>query len=136
MECRTGDTNSDSSNCRDSTDAGQEYEFWTAAMQRTADAVSGEDAAQSEENTGDTGVLGVSRPRTGVDMSYQSEPVGAEAVDVTKGDDTNTVDTQEKQVITFTRTVHVVAASEDKETRVCSTGTGADTGRRRLRPDR
>ena len=30
-------------------------------------------------------------------------------------DDTNTVDTQEKQVITFTRTVHVVAASEDEE---------------------
>ena len=48
-------------------------------------------------------------------MSYQSEPVGAEAVDVTKGGDTNTVDTQEKQVITFTRTVHVVAASEDEE---------------------
>ena len=53
-----------------------------------------------------------------------------------EGDATNTVDTQEKQVITFTRTVHVVAASEDKRTRVCSTGTGADTGRRRLRPDR
>ena len=32
-----------------------------------------------------------------------------------EGDATNTVDTQEKQVITFTRTVHVVAASEDKE---------------------
>lgn len=29
-------------------------------------------------------------------------------------DATNTVDTQEKQVITFTRTVHVVAASEDE----------------------
>ncbi len=29
-------------------------------------------------------------------------------------DDTNTGDTQEKQVITFTRTVHVVAASEDE----------------------
>ena len=32
-----------------------------------------------------------------------------------EGDATNTVDTKEKQVITFTRTVHVVAASEDKE---------------------
>ena len=31
-----------------------------------------------------------------------------------EGDDTNTVDTQEKQVITFTRTVHVAAASEDE----------------------
>lgn len=33
---------------------------------------------------------------------------------IPEGDDTNTVDTQEKQVITFTRTVHVVAASEDE----------------------
>lgn len=32
-----------------------------------------------------------------------------------EGDAANTVDTQEKQVITFTRTVHVVAASEDEE---------------------
>lgn len=32
-----------------------------------------------------------------------------------EGDDANTGDTQEKQVITFTRTVHVVAASEDEE---------------------
>lgn len=32
-----------------------------------------------------------------------------------EGDDTNTGDTQEKQVITFTRMVHVVAASEDEE---------------------
>lgn len=32
-----------------------------------------------------------------------------------EGDATNTGDTQEKQVITFTRTVHVVAASEDEE---------------------
>lgn len=111
-----GDTNSDSSNAGDSTDAGQgDTSSDSSNAEDTADAVSGEDAVQSEENTGDTGVLGVSRPRTGVDMSYQSEPVGAEAVDVTKGDDTNTVDTQEKQVITFTRTVHVVAASEDKE---------------------
>ena len=111
-----GDTNSDSSNAGDSADAGQgDTNSDSSNTEDTADAVSGEDAAQSEENTGDTGVLGVSRPRTGVDMSYQSEPVGAEAVDVTKGDDTNTVDTQEKQVITFTRTVHVVAASEDKE---------------------
>ena len=31
-----------------------------------------------------------------------------------EGDATNTVDTQEKQVITFTRTVHVVAAPEDE----------------------
>ena len=31
-----------------------------------------------------------------------------------EGDAANTVDTQEKQVITFTRTVHVVAASEDE----------------------
>lgn len=31
-----------------------------------------------------------------------------------EGDDTNTGDTQEKQVITFTRTVHVVAASVDE----------------------
>lgn len=31
-----------------------------------------------------------------------------------EGDAINTVDTQEKQVITFTRTVHVVAASEDE----------------------
>ena len=31
-----------------------------------------------------------------------------------EGDATNTVDTQEKQVITFIRTVHVVAASEDE----------------------
>lgn len=111
-----GDTGSDSSNAEDSMDAGQgDTNSDSSNAEDTADAVSGEDAAQSEENTGDTGVLGVSRPRTGVDMSYQSEPVGAEAVDVTKGDDTNTVDTQEKQVITFTRTVHVVAASEDKE---------------------
>lgn len=111
-----GDTGSDSSNAEDSADAGQgDTGADSSNAEDTADAVSGEDAAQSEENTGDTGVLGVSRPRTGVDMSYQSEPVGAEAVDVTKGDDTNTVDTQEKQVITFTRTVHVVAASEDKE---------------------
>lgn len=111
-----GDTSSDSSNAGDSADAGQgDTNSDSSNAEDTADAVSGEDAAQSEENTGDTGVLGVSRPRTGVDMSYQSEPVGAEAVDVTKGDDTNTVDTQEKQVITFTRTVHVVAASEDKE---------------------
>ena len=111
-----GDTNSDSSNAGDSADAGQgDTSSDSSNAEDTADAVSGEDAAQSEENTVDTGVLGVSRPRTGVDMNYQSEPVGAEAVDVTKGDDTNTVDTQEKQVITFTRTVHVVAASEDKE---------------------
>ena len=47
-------------------------------------------------------------------MSYQSEPMDAEAVDVTEGDATNTGDTQGKQVITFTRTVHVVAASEDE----------------------
>ena len=111
-----GDTNSDSSNAGDSADAGQgDTSSDSSNAEDTADAVSGEDAAQSEENTVDTGVLGVSRPRTGVDMSYQSEPVGAEAVDVTKGDDTNTVDTQEKQVITFTRTVHVVAVSEDEE---------------------
>lgn len=32
-----------------------------------------------------------------------------------EGDAANTVDTQEKQVITFTRTVHVAVASEDKE---------------------
>ena len=32
-----------------------------------------------------------------------------------EGDDTNTGDAQEKQVITFTRMVHVVAASEDEE---------------------
>ena len=116
MDAGQGDTNSDSSNAGDSTDAGQgDTSSDSSNAEDTADAVSGEDAVQSEENTGDTGVLGVSRPRTGVDMSYQSEPVGAEAVDVTKGDDTNTVDTQEKQVITFTRTVHVVAASEDKE---------------------
>jgi len=116
MDAGQGDTNSDSSNAGDSTDAGQgDTNSDSSNAEDTADAVSGEDAAQSKENTGDTGVLGVSRPRTGVDMSYQSEPVGAEAVDVTKGDDTNTVDTQEKQVITFTRTVHVVAASEDKE---------------------
>ena len=116
MDAGQGDTNSDSSNAGDSTDAGQgDTNSDSSNAEDTADAVSGEDAAQSEENTGDTGVLGVSRPRTGVDMSYQSEPVGAEAVDVTKGDDTNTVDTQEKQVITFTRTVHVAAASEDKE---------------------
>ena len=116
MDAGQGDTNSDSSNAGDSTDAGQgDTNSDSSNAGDTADAVSGEDAAQSEENTGDTGVLGVSRPRTGVDMSYQSEHVGAEAVDVTKGDDTNTVDTQEKQVITFTRTVHVVAASEDKE---------------------
>ena len=38
----------------------------------------------------------------------------AEAVDVTEGDATNTGDAQEKQVITFTRMVHVVAASEDE----------------------
>ena len=115
MDAGQGDTNSDSSNAGDSTDAGQgDTNSDSSNAEDTADAVSGEDAAQSEENTGDTGVLGVSRPRTGVDMSYQSEPVGAEAVDVTKGDDTNTVDTQEKQVITFTRTVHVVAASEDE----------------------
>ena len=31
-----------------------------------------------------------------------------------EGDGTNTGDTQEKQIITFTRTVHVVAASEDE----------------------
>ena len=109
------DTNSDSSNAGDSADAGQEDTSSDSSnAEDTADAVSGEDAAQSEENTGDTGVLGVSRPRTAVDMSYQSEPVDAEAVDVTEGDATNTGDTQEKQVITFTRTVHVVAASEDE----------------------
>ena len=116
MDAGQGDTNSDSSNAGDSTDAGQgDTNSDSSNAEDTADAVSGEDAAQSEENTGDTGVLGVSRPRTAVDMSYQSEPMDAEAVDVTKGDDTNTGDTQEKQVITFTRTVHVVAASEDKE---------------------
>lgn len=115
MDAGQGDTNSDSSNAGDSTDAGQgDTNSDSSNAEDTADALNGEDAAQSEENTGDTGVLGVSRPRTGVDMSYQSEPVGAEAVDVTKGDDTNTVDTQENQVITFTRTVHVVAASEDE----------------------
>ena len=111
-----GDTNSDSSNAGDSADAGQEdTNSDSSNAEDTADAVSGEDAAQSEENTGDTGVLGVSRPRTAVNMSYQSEPVDAEAVDVTEGDATNTGDTQEKQVITFTRMVHVVAASEDEE---------------------
>ena len=110
-----GDTSSDSSNAGDSADAGQgDTGADSSNAEDTADAVSGEDAAQSEENTGDTGVLGVSRPRTAVDMSYQSEPVGAEAVDVTEGDATNTGDTQEKQVITFTRMVHVVAASEDE----------------------
>ena len=115
MDAGQGDTNSDSSNAGDSTDAGQgDTNSDSSNAEDTADAVSGEDAAQSEENTGDTGVLGVSRPRTAVDMSYQSEPVGAEAVDVTEGDATNTGDTQEKQVITFTRTVHVVAASEDE----------------------
>ena len=110
-----GDTSSDSSNAGDSADAGQgDTGADSSNAEDTADAASGEDAAQSEENTGDTGVLGVSRPRTAVDMSYQSEPVGAEAVDVTEGDATNTGDTQEKQVITFTRMVHVVAASEDE----------------------
>ena len=110
-----GDTNSDSSNAGDSADAGQgDTNSDSSNAEDTADAVSGEDAAQSEENTVDTGVLGVSRPRTAVDMSYQSEPMDAEAVDVTEGDATNTGDTQGKQVITFTRTVHVVAASEDE----------------------
>ena len=110
-----GSDSSDSSNAGDSADAGQgDTNSDSSNAEDTADAVSGEDAAQSEENTVDTGVLGVSRPRMGVDMSYQSEPVGAEAVDVTEGDATNTGDTQEKQVITFTRTVHVVAASEDE----------------------
>ena len=116
MDAGQGDTNSDSSNAGDSTDAGQgDTSSDSSNAEDTADAVSGEDAVQSEENTGDTGVLGVSRPRTGVDMSYQSEPMDAEAVDVTEGDDTNTGDTQEKQVITFKRMVHVVQASEDKE---------------------
>ena len=109
-----GDTNSDSSNAGDSADAGQEdTNSDSSNAEDTADAVSGEDAVQSEENTVDTGVLGVSRSRTAVNMSYQSEPVGAEAVDVTEGDDTNTVDTQEKQVITFQRTVTVKAAVEE-----------------------
>ena len=111
-----GDTGSDSGNAGDNADAGQgDTGSDSSNAEDTADAVSGEDAAQSEENTGDTGVLGVSRPRTAVNMSYQSEPVNAEAVDVTEGDATNSGDTQEKQVITFTRMVHVVAASEDKE---------------------
>lgn len=111
-----GDTNSDSSNAGDNADAGQgDTSSDSSNAEDTADAVSGEDAAQREENTVDPGVLGASRPRTAVDMSYQSEPVDAEAVDVTKGDDTNTGDTQAKQVITFTRTVHVVAASGDEE---------------------
>ena len=75
---------SDSSNGGDSADAGQgDTGSDSSNAEDTADAVSGEDAAQSEENTGDTGVLGVSRPRTAVNMSYQSEPVNAEAVDVT-----------------------------------------------------
>lgn len=109
------DTNFDSSNAGDNADAGQgDTGADSSNAEDTADAVSGEDAAQSEENTVDTGVLGVSRPRTAVDMSYQSEPVDAEVVDVTEGDATNTGDTQEKQVITFTRTVRVVAASEDE----------------------
>ena len=110
-----GSDSSDSSNGGDSADAGQgDTNSDSSNAEDTADAVSGEDAAQSEENTVDTGVLGVSRPRTAVDMSYQSEPMDAEAVDVTEGDATNTGDTQGKQVITFTRTVHVVAASEDE----------------------
>lgn len=110
-----GDTNSDSSNAGDNADAGQgDTSSDSSNAEDTADAVSGEDAAQSEENTVDPGVLGVSRPRTAVNMSYPSEPVDAEAVDVTEGDATNTGDTQGKQVITFTRMVHVVAASEDE----------------------
>ncbi|MEQ2383463.1 hypothetical protein WMO21_14095 [Lachnospiraceae bacterium CLA-AA-H58] len=110
-----GDTNSDSSNAGDNADAGQgDTSSDSSNAEDTADAVSGEDAAQSEENTVDPGVLGVSRPRTAVNMSYPSEPVDAEAVDVTEGDATNTGDAQEKQVITFTRMVHVVAASEDE----------------------
>ena len=79
----------------------------------TGSAVSGEDTAQSEENTGDTGVLGVSIPTTAVNMSCQSEPVDAEAVTVTSGDAVNTSDTQEKQVITFQRTVTVKPAGEE-----------------------
>lgn len=99
---------SDSSNAGDNADAGQgDTNSDSSNAEDTADAVSGENTAQSEENTVDTGVLGASRPRTGVDMSYQSEPMDAEA--------TNTGDTQEKQVITFTRTVHVVAASDDED---------------------
>lgn len=40
--------------------------------------------------------------------------MGEDTDQTPEGDATNTVDTQEKQVITFTRTVHVAAASEDE----------------------
>lgn len=115
MDNTDSSDSSDSSNAGDNADAGQgDTNSDSSNAEDTEDAVSGEDAAQSEENTVDPGVLGVSRPRTAVNMSYPSEPVDAEAVDVTEGDATNTGDAQEKQVITFTRMVHVVAASEDE----------------------
>lgn len=116
-----GDTNSDSSNAEDTADADETdstddtKDSQNTENENSADADTVNITEEQTPKAANIGVLGVSRPRTAVDMSYQSEPVGAEAVDVTKGDDTNTVDTQEKQVITFTRTVHVVAASEDEE---------------------
>lgn len=116
-----GDTSSDSSNAEDTADADETdstddtKDSQNTENENSADADTVNITEEQTPKAANIGVLGVSRPRTGVDMNYQSEPVGAEAVDVTKGEDTNTVDTQEKQVITFTRTVHVVAASEDKE---------------------
>ena len=69
---------------------------------------------ESVENTESADIIESTETVSGTETVDTTETI--ENTDQTpEGDATNTVDTQEKQVITFTRTVHVVAASEDKE---------------------
>ena len=115
-----GDTNSDSSNAGDNADAGQgdtNSDSSNAGDSSAGDSADSADNSSAGDNT-DAGAVESAAEGWQIindaDVPRTASPEMA-TVAVPEGEDTNTVDTQEKQVITFTRTVHVVAASEDED---------------------
>lgn len=74
------------------------------------ESVENTDSVESIENIESTETVSGTETIETTDAMATVEDTGQ----TPEGDATNTVDTQEKQVITFTRTVHVAAASEDE----------------------
>ncbi len=110
-----GDTNSDSSNAGDSADSSNAGD--SADSSNAGDSADSADSSNAGDNT-DAGV--VESAAEGEQIINDAEVPRTASPEMTtvavpEGEGTNTGDTQEKQVITFTRTVHVVAASEDEE---------------------
>lgn len=97
-----GDTNSDSSNAGDSSAGDSADSADNSSAGDNTDAGAVESAAEGGQIINDAEV-----PRT-------ASPEMA-TVAVPEGEGTNTGDTQEKQVITFTRMVHVVVPAPDDE---------------------